>query len=88
MPWVWIGGSCFNLSRVELVKRNGHDGVVVTLKNGSEVDFGGPEAEAFLRLWDDHTSARIIGGDGFPGVLIPVVIRPDSPADAPGNAGC
>jgi hypothetical protein len=86
MPWVWIGGKSFNLSRVELVMRSGDDGVVITLKSGKEVDLAGPEAEAFLRLWDDHTSARVIGG-AYPDVLTPMIIRPDSSTDVPSSAG-
>lgn len=78
MPWVWIGVSCFNLSRVEVVKRTNGEAIEIIMKNGSTLDMSGDDAAAFLREWEEYAGPRVIAR-APPRVLRPILIVPDQP---------
>lgn len=76
MPWVWIGVTCFNLSRVEVVRQVNGGTIEIIMKNGSEIDLSGDDAAAFIREWEDYAKPRVIAR-APPRVLRPTLIIPD-----------
>jgi hypothetical protein len=74
MRWIWCGGECFDLSRVERVRRaSSPRGLFVTVVflSGQPFNLSGQDAEAFLAEWQAYTSARVVGGELQP-VIEPI----------------